>query len=62
VSGALFSGAVALLNSVDNYVKGCYALTMGDTYCLGPYADRVSDMCGVLVGFPLHGVHRFELP
>jgi hypothetical protein len=23
-----FSGAVALLNSVDNYVKGCYALTV----------------------------------
>jgi hypothetical protein len=22
-----FSGAVALLNSVDNYMKGCYALT-----------------------------------
>jgi hypothetical protein len=22
-----FSGAVALLNSVDDYVKGCYALT-----------------------------------
>jgi hypothetical protein len=23
-----FSGEVALLNSVDDYVKGCYALTM----------------------------------
>jgi hypothetical protein len=23
-----FSGAVALLNSVDDYVKGCYVLTM----------------------------------
>jgi hypothetical protein len=23
-----FLGAVALLNSVDNYVKGCYTLTM----------------------------------
>jgi hypothetical protein len=23
-----FSGAVALLNSIDDYVKGCYALTV----------------------------------
>jgi hypothetical protein len=23
-----FLGAVALLNSIDNYVKGCYALTV----------------------------------
>jgi hypothetical protein len=34
-----FSRAVALLNSVDDYVKGCYALTTWDTYGLGPYAD-----------------------
>jgi hypothetical protein len=27
VSGALFSGAVALLNSVDDYMKGCYMWT-----------------------------------
>jgi hypothetical protein len=33
-----FSGAVVLLDSVDDYAKGCYALTMFDTYGLGPYA------------------------
>jgi hypothetical protein len=35
-----FSRAVDLFKSVDDYVKGCYAL----------------DACGVLVGFPLKGV------
>jgi hypothetical protein len=39
VSEALFSGAVALLNAVDNFMKGCYALTALDTYGLGPNAD-----------------------
>jgi hypothetical protein len=34
-----FSGAVSLLNSIDDYVKGCYALVMRDTDSLGPYAD-----------------------
>jgi hypothetical protein len=34
-----FSGAVDLLNSVDDNAKGCYALTARDTYGLGPYAD-----------------------
>jgi hypothetical protein len=42
-----FSGAVALPNSIDDYVKGCYALT-------------VCNVCGMLVGFLLQGVHRFE--
>jgi hypothetical protein len=27
VSGALFSGAVALSIAVDDFTKGCYALT-----------------------------------
>jgi hypothetical protein len=62
MSGALFSGAVALLNSIDDYVKGCYALTAWDTYGLGPYADWACDACGVLFGFLLQGVHQFESP
>jgi hypothetical protein len=55
-----FSGAVDILNSVDDYTKGCYALTIWDTYDLRPYVDWAWDTCGVLVGFPLHGVHQFE--
>jgi hypothetical protein len=50
-SGAFFSGAVALLNSVDDYAKGCYALTVWNTYGLGPYVDLAWHACGVLVGF-----------
>jgi hypothetical protein len=46
-----FSGAVALSIVVDDFVKGCYALTVWDTYGLGPYADWAWDVCGVLVGF-----------
>jgi hypothetical protein len=34
-----FSGAVAMLNYVDDYVKLCYALTMRDRYGLGSYTD-----------------------
>jgi hypothetical protein len=34
-----FSEAVALLNSVDDYVKLCYAFTVRDMYGLGSYAD-----------------------
>jgi hypothetical protein len=34
-----FSGAVVLLNSIDDYVKVCYALIALDTYDLGPYMD-----------------------
>jgi hypothetical protein len=37
VSGALLLGAVDLFESVDDSAKGCYALTTGDTYGLGPY-------------------------
>jgi hypothetical protein len=55
-----FSGAVVLLNSVDNYTKCCYALTAWNTYGLGPYANWSWDACGMLVGFPLHGVYQFE--
>jgi hypothetical protein len=57
-----FSGAVALLNSVDDYAKGCYALTMFDTYGLGPYAGWAWDAYGVLVRFPLQGVHWYKSP
>jgi hypothetical protein len=48
-----FSGAVDLFKSIDDYVKGCYALTVWDTYGLGPYVDWAWDACGVLVRFPL---------
>jgi hypothetical protein len=57
----IFSGAVALLNSVDDYMKCCYAQTTWDTYGRGSYVDRVWDACGMLDNFPLQGVHRFEL-
>jgi hypothetical protein len=36
---SFFSGAVTLLNSVDDYVKDWYALTAWDTYGMGPYVD-----------------------
>jgi hypothetical protein len=57
-----FSGAVVLLNSIDDYVKGCYARTTQDTYGRGSYADRVWDMCDVLVRFSLKSFHRFKSP
>jgi hypothetical protein len=47
----IVSRVVALLNSVDDYTKGCYALTTWDTYGLGPYADWACDACDILVGF-----------
>jgi hypothetical protein len=34
-----FSGAVALLNFVDDCTNCCYALTVRDTYGQGPYVD-----------------------
>jgi hypothetical protein len=47
---------------VDDFAKGCYALTTLDMYCLGTYADRAWDVCGMLVGFPLQGIRRFKSP
>jgi hypothetical protein len=46
-----FSGAVALLNSVDDYMKGCYMWTMCDTYGPRPYTDWAWKVCDVLVEF-----------
>jgi hypothetical protein len=57
-----FLGVVDLFKSVDDYMKGCYMWTTWDMYGRGPYTDWVWKMCGVLVGFPLQGVHRFESP
>jgi hypothetical protein len=57
-----FSGAMDLFKSIDDYVKGCYALTAWDTFGLTPYADWAWDACGVLVGFPLQGAHQFKSP
>jgi hypothetical protein len=44
-------GAVALLNSVDDFTKDCYMWTMWDTYSRGSYTDQEWKACGVLVGF-----------
>jgi hypothetical protein len=49
----IFLGAVALLNSVDDYTKGCYALSMWDMYGQVPDVDRAWDVCGMVVRFPL---------
>jgi hypothetical protein len=46
-----FSIAMVLSTVVDDFVKGCYALTMLDTYGQVPYVDRASKACGVLVKF-----------
>jgi hypothetical protein len=46
-----FSAAVTLSIVVNNFVKGCYALTTWDTYGLGPYAYWAWDACDVLVEF-----------
>jgi hypothetical protein len=48
-----FSGAVTLLNSVDDCVKDCYMWTMWDTFGLGPYTDWAWKACGVLVVGPV---------
>jgi hypothetical protein len=37
--------------SVDDFMKGCYALTTWDTYGRWPYADWAWEACDVLVGF-----------
>jgi hypothetical protein len=46
-----FSGVVALLNFIDEYMKSRYMWTMWDMYGPGPYADWAWEACGVLVGF-----------
>jgi hypothetical protein len=47
----LFSGTVTLLNSIDDYAKGCYMGTTWYTYGRGSYVDRAWKACGVLVEF-----------
>jgi hypothetical protein len=59
-SGALFLRSSATVQPYWQLIKGCYALATWDTYGLGPYADWAWDPCGMLVGFSLHGVHRFK--
>jgi hypothetical protein len=51
VYGVLLLRAVDLFKSIDVCAKGCYALTMWDTYGLGPYVNWVWKACGVLVWF-----------
>jgi hypothetical protein len=46
-----FSGVVDLHKSVEDFMKGCYAVTAWDTYGLRPYADWAWNVCGVLVRF-----------
>jgi hypothetical protein len=48
---------VALSIVVDDFTKGRYAMTVWDTYGLGAYVDWAWDVCGMLVGFSLYGVH-----
>jgi hypothetical protein len=48
-----FLGAVELFKSINDYVKGWYALTMWDMYGMGPYTDRAWDVCGMLAWFTL---------
>jgi hypothetical protein len=53
-----FSGAVALLSSVNKFTKGCYTRTMRDTYGRGPYMDRA---CDVLVEFSSAGCTSIQI-
>jgi hypothetical protein len=46
-----FTGAVTLLNFVDDYVKGRYMWTTWDMYGPGPCADWAWETCDVLVRF-----------
>jgi hypothetical protein len=46
-----FSRAVALLNSVDDFVKGCYMWTTWDIDGRGSYADRAWKVYDVLIRF-----------
>jgi hypothetical protein len=45
------SGCRDLFRPHGDYMKGCYVLTMLDTYGLGPYVDRAWNTCGALVGY-----------
>jgi hypothetical protein len=61
VSGVIFWSS----DSVQLYwwlAKCCYMWTTCDTYGRGPYVYRAWKACGVLVRFPLKGVHQFESP
>jgi hypothetical protein len=57
---SFFLGVVGSVQNCWRLTKGCYALTAWDTYSLGPYMDWAWDTRGVLIEFPLQGVHRFE--
>jgi hypothetical protein len=61
VSEPFLSGAVTLLNAVDDFVKVCYALTAWDTYGLGPNVDWVWNACGVLVEFSPAGCTSIQI-
>jgi hypothetical protein len=47
----LFSGAIVLFKSVDNFTKGCYMWIMWNTYGQGPYTDRAWKAYDMLVRF-----------
>jgi hypothetical protein len=56
-----FLGTVDLFNSIDDFVKGCYMWTTGDTYNRGTYADRAWKACVVLVGFFTAGCTSIQI-
>jgi hypothetical protein len=56
-----FSGAVHLSNAINDFTKGCYMQTTWDMYGRGLYADRGWKVCGVLIRFPLQGVHWLKM-
>jgi hypothetical protein len=51
VSEALFLGSSDSVQHCRCLLEGCYALTVWDTYGLGPYMDWAWKACGILVGF-----------
>jgi hypothetical protein len=57
-----FSGAVALLNSIDDYTKGCYMQTT--KICMVEDHMRIGHEKSMACwsGFPLQSVHRFKSP
>jgi hypothetical protein len=57
-----FSGAVALSIVVNDFTKGCYALPH-EIHMDSNHTRTEHGMCVTCwSGFPLQGVHRFELP
>jgi hypothetical protein len=57
-----FSAAVALSITVDDFMKGCHIWGSPAGSVHRAYVDwRGKHMCRVDLGFPLQGVHQYEL-